>query len=94
MQAANIILIDESKDAVEKLKEQMAICSKISLVGEFDNAQEAVDFCKLQKVDVAIIVGSGLIDSAPELNNQIKVSYDELGLPKSKVKGHSGYIFN
>ena len=49
---------------------------------------------KINNVDIAIVVGSGLIESAPKLNNVVKVSYDELGLPKSKVKGHSGnFIF-
>lgn len=48
----------------------------------------------IKSVDCAIVVGSGLIESAPKLQNQVKVGYDELGLPKSKVKGHSGsFVF-
>ena len=44
----------------------------------------------ITKVDVAIVAGSGLADSSPDLENKVVVSYDCLGLPKSKVKGHSG----
>lgn len=80
MQTANVLLIDESKDAVEKLKEQMAICSKISLVGEYDNAQEAIEYCKTQKVDVAVISvvlkgtdGFEVLNQIKSINNNIKV---------------------
>lgn len=49
---------------------------------------------KITKIDYAIVVGSGLVESAPELENVVTVKYDELGLPKSKVKGHSGsFVF-
>ncbi len=48
----------------------------------------------IDNVDLAIVCGSGLGDALPDLNNEIVVSYDELGLPKSKVKGHSGnFVF-
>ncbi len=48
----------------------------------------------IDNVDLAIVCGSGLGDALPDLNNEIIVSYDELGLPKSKVKGHSGnFVF-
>lgn len=49
---------------------------------------------KINNVDWAIVVGSGLADSVPELENPVIVSYDSLKMPKSKVKGHSGkFIF-
>lgn len=49
---------------------------------------------KIINVDVAIVSGSGLAKSIPELENKIVVSYEELGLPTSKVKGHSGnFVF-
>lgn len=49
---------------------------------------------KIDCVDYAIVVGSGLIKSAPELTNKIKIDYCKIGMPKSKVKGHSGsFIF-
>ena len=49
---------------------------------------------KVEDVDYAIVVGSGLIDAAPVLENVIKVEYEKIGMPKSKVKGHSGsFIF-
>ena len=41
-------------------------------------------------VDTAIVVGSGQADSVPELKNPIVIPYDKLGLPKSRVPGHSG----
>lgn len=44
----------------------------------------------IKKVDSAIVVGSGLMSSAPDLEDKFTVSYESLGLPKSKVKGHSG----
>lgn len=45
-------------------------------------------------VELAIVCGSGLGDALPDLNNKVVVGYDELGLPKSKVKGHSGnFVF-
>lgn len=48
----------------------------------------------ISKVDYAIVVGSGLIDSTPDLKNKLTVTYKELGLPASKVKGHSGaFVF-
>ena len=46
----------------------------------------------VSKIDTAIIVGSGLIESVPKLNNQIIIPYDKIGLPKSKVSGHSGKL--
>ena len=44
----------------------------------------------ITKVDYAVVMGSGLKDCAPELENKITVDYSALGLPKSKVQGHSG----
>ncbi len=44
----------------------------------------------ISNVDVAIVAGSGLADSSPDLEGKVTVNYDCLGLPKSKVKGHSG----
>lgn len=44
----------------------------------------------ITKVDYAIVVGSGLKDCAPELENKVTINYSVLGLPKSKVQGHSG----
>ena len=44
----------------------------------------------VSKVDVAIVVGSGQADSVPKLKNPVVISYDKLGLPKSRVSGHSG----
>ena len=49
---------------------------------------------KINQVDYAIVVGSGLMDSVPELTDKTIVPYDKIGMPKSKVKGHSGkFIF-
>ena len=45
-------------------------------------------------VDIAIVVGSGLMGAMPDIENKYTVNYDTLGLPKSKVKGHSGaFVF-
>ena len=44
----------------------------------------------VDKVDVAIVVGSGQADSVPTLKNPVVIPYDALGLPKSRVSGHSG----
>lgn len=60
--------------------------------------ENAVEILKskynIHKVDLGIVCGSGLGDALPDLKNKTIVSYEELGLPKSKVKGHSGnFIF-
>ena len=48
----------------------------------------------IQKVDCAIVVGSGLMNATVDLKNPIVIPYDKVGMPKSKVKGHSGqFIF-
>lgn len=48
----------------------------------------------IANVDVAIVVGSGLMNAMPDVENKYTVNYDSLGLPKSKVKGHSGtFVF-
>lgn len=48
----------------------------------------------INNIDYAIVVGSGLMKSAPDLENIIKVEYKDLGLPMSKVQGHSGaFVF-
>ena len=49
---------------------------------------------KIEGADVAIVVGSGLMDAVPELEDVTIVPYSKLGMPKSEVKGHSGkFIF-
>lgn len=60
-----------------------------------DNAIKILkDKYGIVKADLAIVCGSGLGESLPDLDNKVVVSYDELGLPKSKVKGHSGsFVF-
>lgn len=46
------------------------------------------------KADIAMILGSGLSDAKPDLNNVKVISYEDIGLPKSKVVGHSGkFVF-
>lgn len=48
----------------------------------------------ISQVDIAIVVGSGLMSAMPNVENKYVVEYDSLGLPKSKVKGHSGtFVF-
>lgn len=48
----------------------------------------------IEKVDVAIVAGSGLFDALPKLKDVIEVLYEDLGIPKSKVQGHSGkFVF-
>ena len=45
-------------------------------------------------IDYAIVAGSGLMESIPELDEVQIVSYQSLGMPKSKVQGHSGkFVF-
>lgn len=39
---------------------------------------------------VALILGSGLSDSCPDLEIIKEISYEKLGMPKSIVKGHAG----
>lgn len=46
----------------------------------------------ITNIDCVIVSGSGLSDAMPELENKIVVSYKDLGLPSSKVKGHSGSL--
>ncbi|MBE7082058.1 MAG: purine-nucleoside phosphorylase [Clostridiales bacterium] len=48
----------------------------------------------IEHADIGVVSGSGLSSAIPELDNVIKISYQELGLPKSKVQGHSGnFVF-
>lgn len=48
----------------------------------------------ITKVDIAIVSGSGLNESIPELSDVQIIAYEQLGMPKSKVKGHSGkFVF-
>ena len=48
----------------------------------------------IKGVDIAIVAGSGLLTAIPEMQDVKKIYYSELGLPKSKVPGHSGcFIF-
>lgn len=49
---------------------------------------------KVKDVQIAIVAGSGLMNSLPTLSNVIEVEYSALGIPASKVKGHSGkFVF-
>ena len=41
-------------------------------------------------VDVGIVLGSGLNSAVPDLEIICEIPYENLGLNKSKVKGHSG----
>ena len=45
---------------------------------------------KIKDIETAIVAGSGLIEAMPDMENKVVVSYKELGLPQSKVQGHSG----
>ncbi len=48
----------------------------------------------INKVDFAIVIGSGLMEAAVDLTDTVTIPYDKLGMPKSKVKGHSGkFVF-
>ena len=48
----------------------------------------------IDKVDYAIVVGSGLKNATVDLKDIVVVPYDKIGMPKSKVKGHSGeFVF-
>ncbi len=48
----------------------------------------------INKVDIAVVVGSGLLDAVMPLENKIEVSYAKLKMPASKVAGHSGkFVF-
>lgn len=44
----------------------------------------------VNNIDIAIVVGSGQADSVPTLKNPVVIPYDSLGLPRSRVSGHSG----
>jgi len=50
---------------------------------------------KIENEDLEIVAGSGLKDAVPNFDGEtISVNYSDLGLPKSKVKGHSGkFVF-
>ncbi len=46
------------------------------------------------KYEIAFIMGSGLNGSVPEIKDKIVVSYEEVGMPESKVKGFKGeFVF-
>lgn len=44
----------------------------------------------IDNIEYAIVVGSGLIESVPDLQNVVSISYTSLKMPASKVKGHLG----
>ena len=49
---------------------------------------------KITNIDYAIVAGSGLMDAVVDLENITIVPYKCLGMPKSRVSGHSGkFIF-
>ena len=70
----------------------MVICSKISLVGEYDNAQEAIEFCKTQKVDVAVISVILKGTDGFEVLNQIKRINDKIKIIMISSLGGENYI--
>lgn len=52
--------------------------------------REKIDY----EISVGIIIGSGLQALADVLDEKVEITYDELDMPKSKVKGHKGsFIF-
>ena len=80
MQTAKVLLLDESQEAVQNLKEQMLVCSKLSLIGEYTSAEEAINACKLEQIDVAIVNmilkgtdGLEVLNQIKKINNKIKV---------------------
>ncbi len=80
MQTAKILLLEESEEELEKLKEQLIACSKISLVGEFVNADDALNLCKTRDIDVAIVNvilkgtdGFEVLNQIKKINSKIKV---------------------
>lgn len=49
---------------------------------------------KIENVEYAIVAGSGLMDAVVDLEDITMVDYKDIGMPKSRVKGHSGkFIF-
>lgn len=49
---------------------------------------------KITNVEMAIVSGSGLLSAVPEMADVLVVKYGDVGMPKSKVKGHeSSFIF-
>ena len=55
MQTAKTLLIEESQEAVQNLKEQLLACSKLSLIGEYSNAEDAIIACKNKEVDLVVV---------------------------------------
>lgn len=48
----------------------------------------------IKEAEIAIVAGSGLSNALPKLEDIIEVPYMDIGMPKSKVQGHSGkFIF-
>lgn len=48
----------------------------------------------IDDVELAFVAGSGLSFALPDIENQVEVTYESIGLPRSKVKGHSGkFVF-
>jgi purine-nucleoside phosphorylase len=41
---------------------------------------------------IALIFGSGLKDACPDMKKVAEISYEEIGFPKSTVKGHGGKL--
>ena len=56
-----------------------------------DAAEKVLSVCG--KVDIGIILGSGLGDYADALEDAVKLPYSEIpGFPRSTVAGHAGIL--
>lgn len=55
MKTANVIVVEENIEEAETLVSELSVCSKLSLVGGFDNTDEAIKVCDSQQIDLAII---------------------------------------
>ena len=49
---------------------------------------------KINKIDIAFVLGSGLSEQCFDLQNRSEISYEHVGMPKSQVDGHvAKFIF-
>src|SRR5215213_663179 len=75
---------------------KLSICVKIKVFMSYEKAREAADFIRSKydrEIKVAIVLGSGLGAFADDLENAVRISYEEIPhFQKSTVAGHVGQL--
>ena len=65
----------------------------MNLLDRIEKAKEYINGIYDEKIDLAIILGTGLGDLADTIENQVKISYKDIPeFPVSTVAGHKGEL--